>query len=80
MREPEIDQDQTIVDVLKNADLPVCPSCSGKISEGMVLYSCEVCRKYCCSECSDTCAEKNPVCEDCLAGGYEDGYRQSRDG
>ena len=57
-----------------------CPSCSGEMRDGMALYSCEICGKDCCSECSDTCAEKNPVCDECLESGYEDGYRQSRDG
>lgn len=56
-----------------------CPSCAYPMCEGMVIYACEVCEADCCSECSDTCGEKNPVCNDCLDGGYEDGYRQSRD-
>jgi hypothetical protein len=57
-----------------------CPLCDGEMTEGMVLYSCENCGQDCCSQCSDTCAEKNPVCDGCLDAGYEDGYRQSRDG
>lgn len=56
-----------------------CPSCGEPMCEGMVLYACEVCGKDCCSQCSDTCKEKSVVCDDCIAGGYEDGYRQSRD-
>ena len=56
-----------------------CPSCGGEMVPGMCLYSCEVCGEDCCSECSDTCGQKNPVCESCLDSGYEDGYRQSRD-
>lgn len=57
-----------------------CPSCGGDWCKGMVLYGCEVCGKDCCSQCSDTCGAHNPVCDECLDGGYEDGYRQSRDG
>lgn len=56
-----------------------CESCDYPMCDGMVQYLCEVCDKPCCTACSDTCGEKNPVCEDCLAGGYEDGFRQSRD-
>lgn len=56
-----------------------CESCEYPMCEGMVQYLCEVCDKPCCSECSDTCGEKNPVCNDCVDDGYEDGYRQSRD-
>ena len=55
-----------------------CPTC-GPMDEGAVLYKCEVCGRDCCTECSDTCAKKNPVCNRCLEGGYEDGYRQGRD-
>lgn len=57
-----------------------CPMCGEPMCEGMVLYACEVCEKDCCSECSDTCKQKSVVCDDCIDGGYEDGYRQSRDG
>lgn len=62
------------------ATMSECPSCCATWCDGMVLYSCEVCGQECCSQCSDTCGEKNPVCDDCLDNGYEDGYRQSRDG
>ncbi len=61
------------------AAISECPSCGETWCDGMVLYCCEVCGKDCCSECSDTCGEKNPVCENCVDQGYEDGYRQSRD-
>ena len=55
-----------------------CPSCGGETGHGTMVYSCELCGKDCCTMCSDTTSKHAVVCDDCLDGGYDDGWTQGR--
>lgn len=53
-----------------------CPACTRKLTEGEQVYSCRVCKKDCCTACSDTTAKHDVVCDGCLEAGYDDGWTQ----
>lgn len=55
-----------------------CPRCTRVLAGGEHAFECRVCGSECCTDCSDTTAKHAVVCDDCLDGGYDDGWTQGR--